>query len=260
MEFRVLAVGDVVGAPGLRFLQQKLRGIKRLYGADFCVVNGENANVVGITPQQADAILDAGADVITLGNHTWNRREILPYLDECGYILRPANVLPSLRGRGWGIFETKAGPVAGVNLIGRCSMDFGPDNPFRVIDKILRDIGDIPVLIDFHAEATSEKLAMGYYLDGRAAAVYGTHTHVQTADERVNPKGTGYITDLGMTGPLWSVLGVDPRQSVAMFRGDLTEYFRAAEGETALMGAVFDIDPEAGLCRSVERVFERMGG
>ncbi|MDY5973090.1 MAG: YmdB family metallophosphoesterase, partial [Butyricicoccus sp.] len=111
-----------------------------------------------------------------------------------------------------------------------------------------------------HANATSEKLAMGYYLDGRAAAVYGTHTHVQTADERVNPEGTGYITDLGMTGPLWSVLGVDPRQSVAMFRGDLTEYFRAAEGETALMGAVFDIDPETGLCRSVERVFERMGG
>lgn len=137
MEFRVLAVGDVVGAPGLRFLQQKLRGIKRLYGADFCVVNGENANVVGITPQQADAIIDAGADVITLGNHTWNRREILPYLDECGYILRPANFLPSQPGRGWGIFETKAGPVAVVNLIGRCSMDFGPDNPFRVIDKIL---------------------------------------------------------------------------------------------------------------------------
>ena len=197
MEFRVLAVGDVVGAPGLRFLQQKLRGIKRLYGADFCVVNGENANVVGITPQQADAMLDAGADVITLGNHTWNRREILPYLDECGYILRPANFLPSLPGRGWGIFETKAGPVAVVNLIGRCSMDFGPDNPFRVIDKILRDIGDIPVLIDFHAEATSEKLAMGYYLDGKISALWGTHTHVPTADEQVLPNGTGYQTDLG---------------------------------------------------------------
>mgnify|MGYP000879617668 CR=1 FL=1 len=191
MEFRVLAVGDVVGAPGLRFLQQKLRGIRRLYGVDFCVVNGENANVVGITPQQADAIFDAGADVITLGNHTWNRREILPYLDECGYILRPANFLPSLPGRGWGIFETKAGPVAVVNLIGRCSMDFGPDNPFRVIDKILRDIGDIPVLIDFHAEATSEKLAMGYYLDGKISALWGTHTHVPTADEQVLPNGTG---------------------------------------------------------------------
>ena len=230
MEFRVLAVGDVVGAPGLRFLQQKLRGIKRLYGADFCVVNGENANVVGITPQQADAIFDAGADVITLGNHTWNRREILPYLDECGYILRPANFLPSLPGRGWGIFETKAGPVAVVNLIGRCSMDFGPDNPFRVIDKILRDIGDIPVLIDFHAEATSEKLAMGYYLDGKISALWGTHTHVPTADEQVLPNGTGYQTDLGMTGPAISVLGVKPEQSIALFRGELKSRYEPAGG------------------------------
>lgn len=254
MEFRVLAVGDVVGAPGLRFLQQKLRGIKRLYGADFCVVNGENANVVGITPQQADAIFDAGADVITLGNHTWNRREILPYLDECGYILRPANFLPSLPGRGWGIFETKAGPVAVVNLIGRCSMDFGPDNPFCVIDKILRDIGDIPVLIDFHAEATSEKLAMGYYLDGKISALWGTHTHVPTADEQVLPNGTGYQTDLGMTGPAISVLGVKPEQSIALFRGELKSRYEPAGGPCRLCGAVFTIDAKTRRCTGVERV------
>ena len=135
MELRVLAVGDVVGVSGLKHLEKHLRSVKRLYGVDFCVVNGENASVVGLTPQQADAMLDAGADVITLGNHTWNRREICPYLDDSPYILRPANFQPSLPGRGWGVFETKAGPVAVANLIGRCSMDFSPDNPFRVVDK-----------------------------------------------------------------------------------------------------------------------------
>ena len=218
------------------------------------MVNGENANVVGITPQQADAIFDAGADVITLGNHTWNRREILPYLDECGYILRPANFLPSLPGRGWGIFETKAGPVAVVNLIGRCSMDFGPDNPFRVIDKILRDIGEIPVLIDFHAEATSEKLAMGYYLDGKISALWGTHTHVPTADEQVLPNGTGYQTDLGMTGPAISVLGVKPEQSIALFRGELKSRYEPAGGPCRLCGAVFTIDAKTRRCTGVERV------
>lgn len=254
MEFRVLAVGDVVGAPGLRFLQQKLRGIKRLYGVDFCVVNGENANVVGITPQQADAIFDAGADVITLGNHTWNRREILPYLDECGYILRPANFLPSLPGRGWGIFETKAGPVAVVNLIGRCSMDFGPDNPFRVIDKILRDIGDIPVLIDFHAEATSEKLAMGYYLDGKISALWGTHTHVPTADEQVLPESARATDRPRHDGSRDFRSGGQAEQSIALFRGELKSRYEPAGGPCRLCGAVFTIDAKTRRCTGVERV------
>ena len=149
-----------------------------------------------------------------------------------------------------------------MNLIGRCEMAFGPDNPFLCADRILREQKgkyDLAVC-EIHAGATSEKLAMGFYLDGRCSAVYGTHTHVQTADARVNPKGTGYITDLGMTGPLWSVLGVEPEQSIAMFRGDLTEYFRAAGGETALMGAVFDIDQSTGKCRKVTPLFERLGG
>lgn len=254
MELRVLAVGDVVGASGLRFLQQKLRGLKRLYGIDFCVVNGENASGVGLTPQQADAMLDAGADVITLGNHTWNRREICPYLDDCAYILRPANFQPSLPGRGWGVFETKAGPVAVANLIGRCSMDFGPDNPFRVVDRILKDVGEIPIFIDFHAEATSEKLAMGYYLDGKASALWGTHTHVPTADEQILPNGTGYQTDLGMTGPAVSVLGVKPEQSIAMFRGELTSRYETAPGPCKLCGAVFTIDTKTRLCTQTERV------
>ena len=254
MELRVMAVGDVVGTPGLCCLEKHLRGLKKLHGIDFCVINGENASGVGLTPQQAERIFSAGADVITLGNHTWNRREICPYLDECGYILRPANFQPSLPGRGWGVFETSAGPVAVVNLIGRCNMNFSPDNPFLVADKILKEIGSVPVLVDFHAEATSEKLAMGYYLDGRAAAVWGTHTHVQTADETVLPKGTGYISDLGMTGPVHSVLGVKPEQSIALFRGELTSRFEWVTGACSLNGAVFTIDMEHGRCTKAERV------
>ena len=201
MEFKVLAVGDVVGNPGLERVRRSLRQIKRKYGVDFTVVNGENAAVVGLTPNQAEEILDAGADVITMGNHTWGKREIVPYLDDCSRILRPANYAPQIPGRGWGIFETNAGDVAVIDLIGRCNMDYGPNNPFLLMDQILKKVHTKIVLVEIHAEATSEKLAMGYMLDGRVSAVWGTHTHVPTADVRVLPGGTGYVTDLGMTGP-----------------------------------------------------------
>ena len=254
MELRILAVGDVVGLPGLSYLSRHLRSLKQLYKIDFCVVNGENANGVGILPRQADLIFDAGADVITLGNHTFGRREICPYLDDNRYILRPANLAPSLPGHGWGVFETNAGPVAVANLIGRCAMDFTPDNPFRVVDKILKDVGTIPVLIDFHAEATSEKLAMAYYLDGKVSALWGTHTHVPTADEQILPNGLGYQTDLGMTGPAQSVIGIRPAQSIAKFRGDLTSRYEPADGPVQLCGAVFTVDTRTRRCTNVERV------
>lgn len=254
MEFHVLAVGDVTGAGGLKCLKKHLRALKMLYHVEFCVVNGENASGVGMTPQQADEILSAGADVITLGNHTWNRREIRTELDENRYILRPANFLPSLPGRGWDVFETKMGPVAVANLIGRCNMNFGPDNPFHVVEKIVKETAGVPLLVDFHAEATSEKLAMAYHLDGRAAALWGTHTHVQTADEQVFPKGMGYITDLGMTGPIRSVLGVKAEQSVNLFYGGLNERFEWVTGACRLCGAVFTIDSKSGKCTGVERV------
>lgn len=254
MELRVLAVGDVVGESGLAYLQKRLRGLKRVKGIDFCVVNGENASVVGITPRQAEDIFGAGADVITLGNHTWNRREIIPFLDDRTDILRPANLLPSLPGSSSGVYETKIGPVCVANLLGRCGMDFGPDNPFHIADKILKRHAEMPILIDFHAEATSEKLAMAYYLDGRISALWGTHTHVQTADEQILPKGSGYITDLGMTGPIHSVLGIRPEQSIAMFRGELTSRYACAEGACKLCAAVFTIDGASGRCTDVERV------
>lgn len=254
MELRILAVGDVVGEAGLRCLEKRLRSVKKEHAVDFCVVNGENASGVGLTPGQAERMFDAGADVLTLGNHTWNRREICPYLDDCRYILRPANFQPELPGRGWDVFETSAGPVGVGNLIGRCGMDFGPDNPFRAVDKILKELGDIPVFLDFHAEATSEKLAMGYYLDGKISALWGTHTHVPTADEQILPNGTGYQTDLGMTGPVHSVLGVKPEQSIAMFRGKLTSRYEVAPGKCRLCGTVFTIDTKTRLCVRAERV------
>ena len=256
MECKVLAVGDVVGNPGLERVRRHLRQLKRKTGADFAVVNGENAAVVGLTPNQAEDILDAGADVITMGNHTWSKREIVSYMDDCSRILRPANYAPQVPGRGWGIYETRVGDVAVIDLIGRGNMDYGPNNPFLMIDQILKRIDTKIILVELHAEATSEKLAMGYMLDGRVSAVWGTHTHVPTADARVLPKGTGYVTDLGMTGPRESVLGIRPELSIAKFRGDLPERYRWADGTTKMEAVLFTIDAATGKCLRAERVDE----
>ena len=169
MEFRVLAVGDVVGTPGLDHLRKHLPKLRRKYGVDFCVVNGENAAMVGMTASQGETIFDAGADVITLGNHTWNQREICSYLDDNSHVLRPANFAPQLPGSGVGVFDTDYGPIAVVNLVGRCGMDFNADNPFTKIDGILKKLEGMPVLVDFHAEEKKEKLAMAFYLDGKVS-------------------------------------------------------------------------------------------
>ena len=254
MEFKVLAVGDVVGNPGMDRVSRSLRYLKKKTGADFVVVNGENAAVVGMTPRQAEEVFDGGADVITMGNHTFGKRELCDYLDENPNILRPANLAPQVPGKGWGVFDTKAGPVAVVDLIGRCNMDYGPDNPFLMIDKILKEVKTKLILVEIHAEATSEKLAMGYMLDGKVSAVWGTHTHVPTADAQVLPNGTGYVTDLGMTGPKHSVLGIQPKLSIAKFRGDLPNRYQWAEGPTKMEAVLFTIDTATGLCRNAERV------
>ncbi len=254
MDFKILAVGDVVGDPGLDRISRSLRYLKRKVNADFVVVNGENASGVGLTPTQAEAIFDAGADVITLGNHSFSKREIASYLDDNPNILRPANFAPQVPGRGYGVFDSKAGDVAVIDLIGRCGMDFGPDNPFLLIDKILKDITAKIILVEIHAEATSEKLAMGYMLDGRVSAVWGTHTHVPTADAQILPKGTGYVTDLGMTGPKISILGIRPELSISKFRGGLYARYQTAGGPTKLEAVLFTIDSQTGLCKTVERV------
>lgn len=254
MIFRVLAVGDVVGNPGLDFLSKNLKARRRDLGADFVVVNGENANVVGVTPKQADAILAAGADVITLGNHTWTRWELQPYLDEKASILRPANFAPQCPGRGCGVYRTPFGPLMVINLMGRFTLDANTDNPFLTADAILQGNETKLVLVDFHAEGTSEKLAMGYYLDGRVSAVWGTHTHVQTSDAAILKHGTGYITDLGMTGAAESVLGIKCEQSIGKFLGDPPRRYEAAPGDAKLEGALFELDTETGACLKAEAI------
>ena len=254
MDFKVLCVGDVVGDPGMDRVQRSLRYLKRKTQADFVIVNGENASVVGMTPRQAEDIFDAGADVITMGNHTFGKRELVDYMDDNSRVLRPANYAPQAPGSGWGIYDTNAGPVAVIDLQGRVNMDYTPDNPFLQVEKLLKQLDTKLIFVELHAEATSEKLAMGYMLDGRISALWGTHTHVPTADAQILPKGTGYVTDLGMTGPKYSVLGIRPDLSIAKFRGDLTNRYRWADGPTKMEAVLFTVDSKTGLCKAVERV------
>ena len=254
MEFKVLAVGDVVGNPGLKRLGKSLRKLKRDTKADFVVVNGENASNLGMTPDQGEEIFNAGADVITMGNHTFSRREIVPYIEENRYVLRPANLPPQQPGRGWEVYDTRVGDVAVIDLIGRVGMDYTPDNPFLLMDRILKKIETKIILVEIHAEATSEKLAMGYMLNGRVSAVWGTHTHVPTADAQILPRGTGYVTDLGMTGPAISVLGIQPKLSIDKFRGELYQRYQCADGPTKLNAVLFTIDSATGKCLKAERV------
>lgn len=255
MHFKVLAVGDITGESGVAFLRRHLGRLKREKAIDFAVVNAENAAGNGLLPAQAEDIFAAGADVITLGNHTFGKMQIAHFLEENPYILRPANYTGRAPGKGWGVYDCGRVQVGVLNLIGRCGLDFNAENPFTTADRVLKN-ADKPtfVLVDLHAQATSEKLAMSYYLDGRVSALWGTHTHVPTADEHVCPKGTGYITDLGMTGPRESVLGIRPEQSVEFFLGGLPGRYRTADGACKLQGAIFTLDSGTGLCVGVERI------
>lgn len=254
MSVKILAVGDICGEPGLDFLTKRLKDYRKKNEIDFVVANGENANVVGITPRQADLIFRAGVDVITLGNHTWTRTELQPYLEERTKILRPANFGPQCPGRGIAAYHMPFGDVCVLNLMGRFTLDTNTDNPFLIADGYMAEIREKIILVDFHAEGTSEKRAMGFLLDGKASAVWGTHTHVQTSDAQVLPKGTGYITDLGMTGAIQSVLGVDPEQSIGKFLGDPPRRYDSAKGPGKLEGCLFTMDAETGHCLNAEAI------
>ena len=253
MELRVLAVGDVVGEGGLDILSRRLPGLKEETGAHFAVVNGENASGVGITPAQARRILEAGADVITLGNHTWNRIQIGDFLDKEPRILRPANYAGRVPGRGMGIYPCQGVRLVVLDLIGRVELNPNLDSTFKEANFLLRGQDSDLALVDFPAEATSEKGAMGWHLDGRAAAVWGNHTHVPTADCQVLPQGTGFVSDLGMTGPSRSVLGIKPANSLNLFLGGLPRRYEEAEGPCKLNACLFAIDTEAKKCLSVRR-------
>ena len=257
MTANILAIGDVTGQAGVDFLSEKLRGVKKWGNIAYTVVNGENAAGLGIMSNQAEAILNAGADIVTLGNHTWGRPDIKRFLDDCPFILRPSNFAPQVPGRGWGIFEASFGSVCVINLIGRVTMPDGSENPFFEADRILKqaDVANTKViLVDFHAEATSEKHAMAYYLDGRVSAVWGTHTHVQTSDCRIFSGGMGYITDLGMTGARESIIGMKPEQPISRFLGNPPGRFESAGGPAKIEGAIIEIDTGTGKCIGIEAI------
>ena len=254
MLYHVLAIGDVTYDEGIAHLRRHLRSFQKLKNIAFTVVNGENCSGTGLTPAQAEELFAAGADVITLGNHSFGRMQIGDFLEENRYILRPANLSPRLPGRGWAVYDCGSITIGVMNLIGRCDLEWKAADPFTAADKLLAQEKPTFTLLDFHAEATSEKQALGYYLDGRVSALWGTHTHVPTADERVLPKGTGYITDLGMTGPAESVLGIRPQQSIEAFLGGLPGRYAAAAGPCKAQGAIFTLDSATGLCTAVERI------
>lgn len=252
---KILAVGDVVGQTGVSHLRANLRKIKNQLGVDLVIVNGENAaEIHGIGQTDASDIFLAGADVITTGNHAFGRYDIYSYLDDEKYILRPANFPGSAPGHGYCIINAAGIRVLVMNIQGNVEMKTALSSPFETADAILRrESGSYDVaVLDFHAEATSEKLAMGYYLDGRVHVIFGTHTHVATADEQIMPRGTGYITDIGMTGPDVSILGVAPECIIKGFTTAMPQRYRVAEGKVTAHGALFTL--AGNKCVKAERV------
>jgi metallophosphoesterase (TIGR00282 family) len=252
----ILFIGDIVGAPGRRALEELLPRVVDRQFIDLVVANGENASGgLGITPQVADQLLAQGIDVLTSGNHIWKHKEIIPYLESTDRLIRPANYPPETPGRGYAIVETAAGEAAAViNLEGRVFMN-PLECPFRTVDRVLEAIPKEVkvVLVDMHAEATSEKQAMGWHLDGRVSAVLGTHTHVQTADERILPNGSGYISDAGMTGPVDSVIGMKREIILERFLSQRPQPFKVATQNIQLQGVIVKIDP-LGRCLEISRV------
>ena len=251
---RILAIGDVVSDVGCAFTRKALPAFKKVKGIDFCIANGENSAVGnGILPTSAEYLFDSGIDFITTGNHVFKRREIYDYLDSSANIIRPANFHPTAPGKGFETVDLGFTRIAVINLSGRVYMD-QCDNPFTAADRILENIDCKIRLVDFHAEATAEKGALAHYLDGRVSAVFGTHTHVQTNDAQILPGGTGFITDIGMTGPVNSILGVKPEISVKWMVDSMPARFEAADGPCRLSGCIFDIDENTGFCLNVEPV------
>ncbi len=244
-----------MGKPGRELAFSLLPRLRAEMNLDFVVVNAENAAAgAGITPEIAEQFLNQGADVVTLGNHSWDKREIVPLLENQPRLLRPANYPPDAPGRGWGIYPCRGQQVAVVSMMGRLFMN-GTDCPFRAADALLPEIRKSThvVLVDFHAEATSEKQAFGYYLDGRVSVVAGTHTHVQTADERILPAGTAYLTDLGMTGPVHSVIGVKPDVALSRFLSPLHARMEVAEGDAQLCAALIEVHAD-GRAAAIKRL------
>ncbi|MFA4982455.1 MAG: TIGR00282 family metallophosphoesterase [Candidatus Omnitrophota bacterium] len=258
---RVLFIGDIVGEPGRRAVRELVPKIAKKHGIDFVIANGENvAGGSGVTPSLADELLSSGVDVITSGDHIWKRREILEYLQSSTRLLRPANYPSDTPGFGSTVVKSASGVDVGViNLIGRVFMQ-PVECPFRKVKEELAKIKNRAriIVVDMHAEATSEKIALGWYLDGQVSAVIGTHTHVQTADEKILPGGTAFLSDAGMTGPFDSVIGRKKEQILSRFLTQMPVKFEMAEGDIQLHGAIIDIDDKTGKADSIKRVQEKL--
>ena len=253
---KILAVGDLIGNAGVSKFKKELNKIRETEGIDFVIVNAENAGEgMGITQRNFNDLLEEKVDAITMGNHTWGKKDIFKFIDH-PKLLRPANYVKGVVGKGYNIYQCKNKKIAVMNLIGRVDMNVLSENPFVVAKDIIEKIKnqvDI-IIIDFHAEATAEKIAMGHYLDGKVTAIYGTHTHVQTADETILENGTAYITDIGMTGPINSVIGMDVGASVKRFVTTLPERYKMATGECKLNGIILDIDDVTNKVKEVKRI------
>lgn len=255
---RILAVGDIIGESGVKKLKEILPKIKQKENIDFVITNGENsAGGMGITEKNFRDILDAGTNVITMGNHTWGKKDIFKIID-CPELLRPANYPNGVVGKGMGIYECKDKKIAVMNFIGRVDINILSENPFIMAKKMVEEVQDKVdlIIIDFHAEATAEKIAMARYLDGKVTVLFGTHTHVQTADEQVFPGGTAYITDLGMTGPKNSVIGMDIQASIKRFETTLPEKYKLAEGECIFNAVIFEVDDKTNKVIQIKRICE----
>jgi metallophosphoesterase (TIGR00282 family) len=251
----ILAIGDIVGKPGRKAVSQLLPGLRQQYGLKLIIANGENAaGGIGLTPETAQELLDAGVDVITSGNHIWAQKEIFPYLEGQMPIVRPLNYPPGVPGRGY----ITLGPVAVVNIMGRTFIG-NLDCPFQAMDKLLSKLKQPVIIVDFHAEATSEKVAMGRYLDGRVSAVLGTHTHVGTIDTQILAGGTAYVTDIGMTGPTDSVIGDDVNAVIQRFLTGVHHRLSVGKGKPVLNAVMVDIDDASGRARSIERIYREVG-
>ncbi len=259
---RILFIGDIFGRPGRTLVKDHLAEVVREHAIDLVIANGENAAAgFGITPALAEDLFELGIDVMTTGNHIWDKREIVDYFevadgnahDPARRLLRPANYPADMPGHGWYEGRKNGVPYAVINLQGRVFMASN-DDPFRTADEILKRIKAKVIFVDIHAEATSEKISLGWYLDGRVTAVVGTHTHVPTADERVLPGGTAYITDVGMTGPYDSVIGVQKELVVGKFLNNMPVRFEAATGDPRFCGVVVDCDETTGHARKIERI------
>jgi metallophosphoesterase (TIGR00282 family) len=254
---RILVLGDVMGRPARRAMRDLVPSLVKTEEIDLVVANAENAaGGMGVDIKSAHELLSAGAQVLTSGNHIWKKKEIYSYLDEHDHLIRPANFPVGAPGKGWCRWQRNGFSALVINLQGRVFMPNHVDDPFRCVDEILRQQGrSCPVVIvDMHAEATSEKNAMGWYLDGRASLVYGTHTHVQTADERILPGGTAFITDVGMCGPLDSVIGMEKEGVIKGFLTQLPRQFEVAEDNVVLQGVIVDVDDHSGRARDIRRL------